>query len=348
VGGLYPINLKHFSKNKLQRLTAFLGAKTSFSTWHRRLGHPHSRIFQQIISSNQLPVTTSKISKVCIDCQLAKSRQLPFPKSHTVTQSPLELVHSDIWTSPVISISGCKYYGIFVDDFSRYSWLFPLKQKSDIFECFIKFKCLIENLLSCKIKQFQTDGGGEYTSHLFKQYLSKHGIHHRITCPHTSQQNGIAERKHRHVIETGLALLAQSHLPPKYWVEACLTAVYLINRMPSYTLHNSTPYTKLFRAEPSYSDLRVFGCACYPLLRPYNKHKLEFRSKQCIFLGYSSNHKGYRCLDPSTSRIYLSRNVVFDENLFPAQSKVTTTLPPCTGSLPIYRYYVTAYSFLFS
>jgi hypothetical protein len=194
-------------------------------------------------------------------------------------------------------------------------------------DCFIKFKSLIENLLSCKIKQLQTDGGGEYTSHPFKQFFTTHGIHHRITCPHTSQQNGIAERKHRYVIETGLALLAQSHLPSKYWVEACLTAVYLINRMPSQTLQNVSPYTKLFKAEPSYSGLRVFGCACYPLLHPYNKHKLEFRSKQCIFLGYSSNHKGYRCMDPTTSRVYLSRNVVFDENLFPAQKKATATQP---------------------
>jgi transposase InsO family protein len=327
VGGLYPVNLKFFSKNKLHRLTAFLGAKTSSSTWHKRLGHPHHRIFQQIMSSNQLPIASSKTDSVCIDCQLAKSRQLPFPKSQTVTHAPLELVHSDIWTSPIFSISGCKYYAIFIDDFSRYSWLFPLKNKSDMLECFIKFKCLIENLLSCKIKQLQTDGGGEYTSHPFKQFLTTHGIHHRITCPHTSQQNGIAERKHRHVIETGLALLAQSHLPPKYWVEACLTAVYLINRMPSQTLHNVAPYTKLFKAEPSYSDLRVFGCACYPLLRPYNKHKLEFRSKQCIFLGYSSNHKGYRCMDPTTSRVYLSRNVVFDENLFPAQKRATAAQP---------------------
>jgi hypothetical protein len=174
----------------------------------------------------------------------------------------------------------------------------------------------MENLLSCKIKQIQTDGGGEYTIHPFKQFLATHGIHHRITCPHTSQQNGIAERKHRHVIETGLALLAQSHLPPKFWVEACLTAVYLINRMPSHTLQNLTLYTNLFKAEPSYSELRVFGCACYPLLHPYNKHKLEFRSKQFIFLGYSSNHKSYRCMDPNTSRIYLSRNVVFDEKIF--------------------------------
>jgi len=327
-GGLYPINLKHFSKNKLRTLTAFLGAKTSPFIWHRRLGHPHLKIFHKILNSNQLPVTDSKNeAAVCSDCQLAKSRQLPFPTSQTVTHSPLELVHSDIWTSPVYSISGCKFYVIFVDDFSRYSWLFPLKHKSDMFDCFVKFKCLMENLLSCKLKRLQTDGGGEYTSHTFKQYLSKHGILHRITCPHTSQQNGIAERKHRHVIETGLALLAQSHLPSNLWVEACLTAVYLINRMPSPTLHHHTPFTKLFKSEPDYSLLRVFGCACYPLLRPYNKHKLEFRSKKCIFLGYSSNHKGYRCMDPTNSRIYLSRNVVFDETCFPAKEQ-----PPATSS----------------
>jgi hypothetical protein len=83
----------------------------------------------------------------------------------------------------------------------------------------------------------------------------------------------------------------------------------------------SEPFTKLFKAEPEYSNLRVFSCACYPLLRPYNKHKLEFRSKRCIFLGYSSNHKGYRCMDPTTSRVYLSRNVVFDETCFPARRR---------------------------
>jgi len=102
--------------------------------------------------------------------------------------------------------------------------------------------------------------------------------------------------------------------------------VYLINCMPSHTLHNSTPFTNLFKAEPTYSTLRFFGYACYPLLHPYNKHKLEFRSKQCIFIGYNSNHKGYRCMDPTTSRVYLSRNVVFDETLFPTQEKATASL----------------------
>jgi hypothetical protein len=262
---------------------------------------------------------------LCVPCQLAKNRQLPFNNSQHVTTSPLEIIHSDIWTSPVLSISGCKFYLVLVDDFSRYSWIFPLKYKSDTFACFVKFKCLLENLLSTKIKRLQTDGGREFTSLVFEKYLSDNGIFLQKSYPHTSQQNGIAERKHRHIVETSLTLLAQSHLPSRYWVEAFQTGVYLINILPSSTIKFSTPYFKLFKIEPNYASLKVFGCACYLLLRPYTKHKLEFRSKQCIFLGYSSNHKGYRCLDPNTNQIYISRNVVFDENLFPAQDRFQTS-----------------------
>jgi hypothetical protein len=196
-----------------------------------------------------------------------------------------------------------------------------------VFETFVKFKCLVENYFNLKIKQVQTDGGGEYTSNKFLSFLSTNGILHRLTCPHTSQQNGIAERKHRHVIETALSLLAHSHLPSKYWVEAVSTSVYLINRLPTPTLKNFSPFLKLFQKAPDYTLLKTFGCACYPLLKPYTKHKLEFRSKQCVFLGYSSNQKGYKCLDPTSNRIYVSIHVVFDEVLFPAQGGSTTTTP---------------------
>jgi hypothetical protein len=98
---------------------------------------------------------------LCEPCQLAKSKKLPFSSSRRVSKAPLEIVHSDVWTSPVVSISGCRYCVLFVDDFSRFTWIFPLKQKSDVFVCFIKFKCLVENLLSTKIKHFQSDGVGE-------------------------------------------------------------------------------------------------------------------------------------------------------------------------------------------
>jgi hypothetical protein len=327
--GLYLVQLQSFIKNKREQgRVALLGVKTSSSVWHKRLGHPHDQILSCVLKSQLLLVSLSQRQlSLCLPCQVAKSRQLPFLHSQHVTTSPLELLHSDIWCSPVSSLSGCNYYVVFVDDFSRYSWFFPLIHKSEVLGCFIKLKCLLENQFSSKIMKLQTDGGGEYTSHAFTNFLSNHGIFHRISCPHTSQQHGIAERKHRHIVETGPTLLAQSHLPSKFWVETFSTAVYLINGLPTPTLIFQTPYHKLFHSHPNYTFIKVFGCAAYPLLRPYIKHKLEFRSKQCIFIGYSSNHKGYRCLDPTTNRVYISRNVVFDESLFPALGKGPVSHP---------------------
>ena len=264
----------------------------------------------------------STIPNVCEPCQLAKSKQLPFPALCRIAKGPLDTIHTDVWTSPVLSISGCKYYVSFINEYSRFTWLFPLHAKSDVFACFIKFKSIVENQFSCKIKILQSDDGGEYSKTQFQNYLTTNGILPHISCPHTPQQNGISERKHRHIVETGLALLAQSHLHTKYWVDAFNTAVYLINRLPTPILHNVSPFFKLLQIQPNYSLLKVFGCSCFPLLRPYNAHKLLFRSKKCIFLGYSANHRGYRCLDPSNSRIYISRNVVFNETSFPAKDMV--------------------------
>ena len=119
------------------------------------------------------------------------------------------------------------------------------------------------------------------------------GIVFRKSCPHTHEQQGIVERKHRHLVETGLSLLAQASLPLKYWDEAFSTAVYLINRMPTAVLNNRSPFEVLYHSKPDYKGLKVFGCQCFPYLRPYNRYKLQFRSASCTFLGYSTQHKGY-------------------------------------------------------
>ena len=133
-------------------------------------------------------------------------------------------------------------------------------------------------------------------NHQFKDYLNTHGINHRLTCPHHPEQNGIAERKHRQIVDMGLTLLAHASMPTTYWTEAFYTSVYLINRLPSQSLKFRVPYSLLFSKTPQYDFLKTFGCACYPYLRPYNSNKLQFRSKECVFLGYSFNQHGYRCL----------------------------------------------------
>jgi histone deacetylase 1/2 len=106
-------------------------------------------------------------------------------------------------------------------------------------------------------------------------------------------------------------------MPLKFWDEAFLAATFLINRIPSKVINFDTPLERLFHTQPDYSSLRVFGCACWPNWRPYNKQKLAFRPKECVFLGYSNLHKGFKCLDISSSRIYISQDVIFDEDIFP-------------------------------
>lgn len=142
------------------------------------------------------------------------------------------------------------------------------------------------------------------------------GISHRVSCPHTHQQNVVVERKHRHIVETGLALLAHSSLPIRFWDKAFLIAIYLINRLPSCVIENYSPIQRLLNIPPNYSMLKTFGCACWPNLRRYNSCKLSFHSKKCLFLGYNTLHKGYKCLHRPSGHIYISRDVIFDEYIF--------------------------------
>jgi hypothetical protein len=191
---------------------------------------------------------------------------------------------------------------------------------------------MIERFLNTKIKSVQTDRGGEYRS--LNTYFKSIGIIHRLACPHTHQQQGCVERKHRHLIDTTLALLADSQLAKTFWDEACLTSCFLINRLPTPLLKNQSPYQKLFNRTLDYTFLKIFGCACFPNLRPYNTHKFSLRSKECIFIGYSPNHKGYKCYHIESGYIYVSRDVIFHEDSFPFKSATPT--PALPDSTPIY------------
>jgi histone deacetylase 1/2 len=231
-----------------------------------------------------------------------------------VSQAPLDLIFSDVWGPTPTSIGRHTYYVSFIDDYSKYTWIYLIKKKSDVFQVFYDFQNLVERKFNRKIISVQSDWGGEYEK--LNSFFQRVGISHHVSCPHVHQQNGSAERKHRHIVEVGLALLANAAMPLKFWDEAFLTMTYLINLLPSKVIDYDTPFQRLFKETLDYSFLRVFGCACWPNLRPHNAHKLAFRSIRCVFLGYNSRHKGFKCLEPSTGRVYISRDVIFDESLF--------------------------------
>lgn len=197
-------------------------------------------------------------------------------------------------------------------------------RKNDVFNIFKIFQLLVERQFDTKIKQVQSDWGGEFR--FLSTFFKSIGIHHRTSCPHTSEQNGTIERRHSHVVDTGLSLLAQASLPLKYWHFAFETTVYLINCMPTRVLNNDSPYYCLFQTQPNYHFLKFSGCLCFMYLRPYNTHKMSFRSVQYIFLGYSPTYHGYWCLDPKSNRIYIARHVRFNENNFPFSKSILPKL----------------------
>jgi hypothetical protein len=308
--GLYPLP----ASSSVKQANAV--DKPTVSRWHDRLGHPSLSIVTKVIDSNNLSCSSvSNKQTVCDACQQAKSHQLPYSRSVSSTHFPLQLVHSDVWGPAVESVGRKRYYVSFVDDFSRFTWIYFLKYKSEVFQKFHEFQTMVERQFDRKILAMQTDWGGEYQK--LNSFFSQIGIIHHVSCPHAHQQNGVIERKHRHIVEVGLSLLAHASMPLKFWDEAFMAATFLINRLPSKVIENQTPFERLLKQKPEYLSLRTFGCACWPNLRPYNHHKLELRSKQCAFLGYSNLHKGYKCLDIQSGRVYISRDVIFDEGVFP-------------------------------
>ncbi|XP_010501984.1 PREDICTED: uncharacterized protein LOC104779327 [Camelina sativa] len=248
-------------------------------------------------------------------------------------------------TPKTVSVDNFKYYLVIVDHFTRYTCFYPLKLKSHVRDTFTTFTALVENKFWRKIDTLYSDNGGEFIA--LHPFLTAHGITHLTTPPHTPEHNGISERKHRHVVETGLTLLSKSSMPMTYWTYAFSPAVYLINRMPTSVLGNESPYVKLFGSAPNYQKLRIFGCMCFPWLRPYTPHKLAAHSAPCVFLGYSLTQSAYLCLDRATRRIYTSRHVQFDETLFPFATPPNTQPRPSSpdqtpDTRPTYIHVVTS------
>uniref|UniRef100_A0A2N9FSD8 Integrase catalytic domain-containing protein n=1 Tax=Fagus sylvatica TaxID=28930 RepID=A0A2N9FSD8_FAGSY len=320
--GVYPIHSSTFF-NSAQNKTACCAAQSvspqKWHLWHSRLGHPSNKILSSMFPSLQCNSSlTNSVKTHCIHCLAGKMHQLPFPVSNKSVSSPFALIHADLWgPAPIMSYTGFRYYLVLVDEFTKFTWTYLLKHKSDTFKVFSEFQAMISTQFSLPIKILRTDCGGEFTSTAFNQFCANHGILHQLSCPHTPQQNGVAERKHRHLIQCALALLSESKLPISFWSHAVSTATHIVNRLPTPNLKHKTPWELLFQKPPDISHFRSFGCQCFPLLTPYTTHKLQPKTIPCVFLGYPSNTKGYLCLDPLTKRVYTSRHVLFNELIFP-------------------------------
>lgn len=210
--------------------------------WHKRLGHISDKGLQILNKLGAFGKDNIEKLSFCDYCILGKHNRLHFlPRMHK-SVSILEYLHTDLWgLASVITHTGFKYFLSIIDDFSRKNWTFLLKSKSDTFGMFKNWKTLIENQTDKNIKVLRTDNGLEFCNFEFDGLCKLSGILRHRTVAHTPQQNGLAERMNRIILEKVRCMLLSSGLPKIFWGKAVKTASYLINRSPSSAIHFKTP-----------------------------------------------------------------------------------------------------------
>ena len=325
--------------------------------WHPRLGHVNYETVRQLFTQHMgkdtdsilagrslAPLSAANPPPACDACHLGKSHRASLPKVSTSrSKAPLELVHSDI-CGPfrIPSLGGARYFILFIDDFSRYVWFRPMQYKSEATAAFKAYQAQAERQHSSaghRIKELRFDGGGEFRSSNFRAYLESIGIRVQQTSADTSEQNGVAERMNRTVVESARAMLMHwtPHLPSGLWAEAVATAVYLRNRCLTRALTGMTPHEAWFGTKPSYKHLRTFGCLAYAHLtqqarEAYHKlGKLGPKAIRCIFVGYSSvTRAGYRLWDPVGRKLITTLHASFEEHQpgFTASQAAMTPFSP--------------------
>jgi len=181
-------------------------------------------------------------------------------------------------------------------------------------ESFITY---IEVQHNSRVQIVRSDNGQEFGDDHAISYYNNKDIIHQTSCVDTPQQNGVVERKHKHLLEIARALMFQAKLPYKFWGDCIMTAAYLINRLPSSTLQFKTPYELLFRKAPNYELLKVFGCLVFMSTLKQARSKFDPRAQPCVFLGYPAAKKAYKVYNLVTKRIHFSRDLVFYEQYFP-------------------------------
>jgi transposase InsO family protein len=298
--------------------------ENSCELWHRRLAHINYKALPYICKEvTSLPKLKGDHKGICNGCAQGKNIKNPFPKQDNKIEGVLEFIHSDVCgPMPSSSISGYVYYVSFIDDYSRKTWIYFLKTKDEVFNKFKEYKALIENLSERKIKTLRSDNGGEYTSKEFVNFCKYVGIKRELTTPYNPQQNGVAERKNRTILEAVKTMIHDQDLPMCLWEEATMVAVYVQNRLSHSALGLKTPEDMFTGKKPEVSHLKIFGCPMFIHIPKEKRNKLDPSGNKGIFVGYCEVSKALRIYIPGQHHIEINRDVTFDEDASLNKSKI--------------------------
>lgn len=282
--------------------------------WHKRLGHVSPSILEKTSRKDGvkgLPVLKGR-KFFCEPCKLNKQRRVSFKPSTEIRSSfPLDLLHMDVWGPVrVTGNKGEKYYLSITDDFSRKVSVYPMREKSQVFDIFVRHITRAERFLDRTVKCIRSDNGTEFVNSEFKKFCDRNGIKHEVTNLYTPEQNGVSERWNQTLLDGARTILAESDLDQSYWPEAILFFTYTWNRL-CHTGLQKTPSELYGGRKPSVTHMREFGSTAYVGIPRVKRSKLDPKARKGILVGYAFRTKGYRILFPESGQIVETINVSF-------------------------------------
>ncbi|CAI5466655.1 unnamed protein product [Closterium sp. Yama58-4] len=310
--------------------------------WHHRLGHPslprlrsmHSR---SLVSGlpRSLPALPPSPAPPCIPCVEGRQRAAPHSSSFPPTEAPLQTLHLDVWGPARVQGQGReRYFLLVVDDYTRYTTVFPLQSKGDVPDVLIPWIRAVRLQLRERFRRdfpvlrLHSDRGGEFSSDLLAAYCAEHGITQSFTLPASPQQNGVAERRIGLVMEVARTSMIHAAAPHFLWPFAVRYAAHQLNLWPRVSLPETSPTLLWTGKVGDASRFRVWGARAF--VRDTTADKLSARAVPCVFLGFVPDAPGWQFYHPTSRRVFASQDVTFDESvpfyrLFPYR---TAPLPP--------------------
>ncbi|KAD7117956.1 hypothetical protein E3N88_05224 [Mikania micrantha] len=336
--GMFKLNVIAKVENMNEYASTSIYLIESSNVWHCRLGHVNFNSMRRLIKLDCIPKFAIDSKYKCTTCVEAKQTRSSFKSVERITE-PFDIIHTDVCDLKTIPTrGGNKYFITFIDDSTRYCYVYLLKSKDEAIDKFVLYKTEVENQLNKKIKVLRSDRGGEYVSS-FADICAQNGIIHECTAPYSPQQNGIAERKNRTLKEMMNAMLISSGMSQDMWGEAILSATYLLNKIP-FKKKDVTPYELWMGRKPSYKYLKVWGCLAKVVVPPPKVQRIGPKTVDCVFIGYAHHSSAYRFLvhdsknpDIHKNTIMESRNASFFEEVFPCLKKEHTSLSSCVDEI---------------
>lgn len=290
--------------------------------WHKRLGHLGMRNVCDLVKNKMVDGIDSSVTDflgICEACVMGKHFRSPFGSRTTRAKRPLARVHTDV-CGPITPMTwdGQRYFLTFIDDCTHFTVAYLIVSKDEVPQRFEEYKAMVEAGFGLKLARLRCDNGGEYVSKKMRDLCRQTGVVLEYTMAYTPEQNGIAERMNRTLVEKARAMIFESGMSKEMWGEAVMSAVYVTNRSPTAALDGKeTPAEIWFGNKPDVSGLRVFGCKAYSHVPKHKRGKFDPKSETRVMVGYAIN--GYRLWDPARRTVQLSRDVIFDESVFPAR-----------------------------